>query len=85
MNEKIPSHTTGVMSTPNAGGTDPLSSRKKGSVGQTTMLNGTSLTFADGYHESTMRHSYFPNRSQKKCGWEGGGVAGVREDKASFI
>lgn len=52
-----PSHTTGVMSTPNAGGTDPLTRRRSGSVGQTIRLNGSSLTFAVGYHERTMRHS----------------------------
>jgi len=57
MNENNPNHTTGVMSTPKAGGTDPLNSLNSGSVGQTTILNGTSLTFVDGYHERTMRHS----------------------------
>ena len=52
-----PSHTTGVISTPNAGGTDPLTKRRSGSVGQTIRLNGSSLTFAVGYHERTIRHS----------------------------
>lgn len=57
MNEKIPNQTTGVISTPNAGGTVPLTSRSRGSVGHTMMLKGTSLTLAEGYHERTMRHS----------------------------
>jgi hypothetical protein len=56
-NVKIPNQTTGVMSTPNAGGTDPLTSLRKGSVGQTTKLNGSSFTFAVGYQESTILHS----------------------------
>eukprot|EP00956_Cyclotella_meneghiniana_P042614 scaffold248664_cov60-Cyclotella_meneghiniana.AAC.1 len=46
------------MSTPKAGGTDPLTSLRKGSVGHTTKLNGSSFTFAVGYHERTIRHNF---------------------------
>jgi len=59
-----PNHTTGVMSTPNAGGTDPLNNRRKGSVGQTIRLNGSSFILAVGYHDSTMRHNC--ERTNKK-------------------
>lgn len=57
INENSPNHTTGVISTPNAGGTVPRSNLNSGSVGQTTTLNGTSLTFAVGYHDRTIRQS----------------------------
>ena len=54
----MPNQTTGVISTPNAGGTDPLTNRSNGSVGQTMMLNGNSFRLADGYQDSTIRHSF---------------------------
>ena len=60
-----PSHTTGVISTPNAGGTDPLTNRSKGSVGQTIRLNGTSFKLAVGYQERTMRHNCRDNKQQE--------------------
>mmetsp|Transcript_20118 Transcript_20118/g.24038 ORF Transcript_20118/g.24038 Transcript_20118/m.24038 type:complete len:92 (-) Transcript_20118:249-524(-) len=47
----------GVISTPNAGGIDPRISFNNGSVGQTAILKGSSLSFADGYHEMTTRQS----------------------------
>ena len=55
----MPNQTTGVISTPNAGGTDPLTRRSNGSVGQTTIEYGNSLTLKFGYHDNTMRHNYW--------------------------
>jgi hypothetical protein len=52
---KIASQKTGVMSTPNAGGTKPLATLRSGSVGTTKKIHGTSFTFVLGYHESTTR------------------------------
>ena len=49
----------GVMSTTNAGGTAPLISRKRGSVGQTARKKGKSLRLVVGFHEITTLHSYF--------------------------
>ena len=57
-NVNIASQTIGVISTPKAGGTDPLISLNNGSVGQATILYGGSLRLALGYHEITTRHSY---------------------------
>jgi hypothetical protein len=51
-------HTIGVISTPKAGGTDPLIILNNGSVGHTTILYGASFKFAFGYHEMTTRQSY---------------------------
>lgn len=65
MKEKSPNQTTGVMSTPNAGGMDPRINRRRGSVGQTTILNGNSLTLADGYHDRTMRHNFLGDKQTK--------------------
>mmetsp|Transcript_28512 Transcript_28512/g.59423 ORF Transcript_28512/g.59423 Transcript_28512/m.59423 type:complete len:202 (+) Transcript_28512:272-877(+) len=65
-NVNSPNQTTGVISTPNAGGTDPRANLRSGSVGHTTMLNGKSLTLADGYHERTMRHSMANENKFKK-------------------
>mmetsp|Transcript_5101 Transcript_5101/g.6591 ORF Transcript_5101/g.6591 Transcript_5101/m.6591 type:complete len:176 (-) Transcript_5101:227-754(-) len=56
-NVKIANHTIGVISTPKAGGTDPLINLSNGSVGQATILYGVSLRFALGYHEITTRQS----------------------------
>ena len=64
MKLNIPNHTTGVMSTPNAGGIDPFNNRSKGSVGQTIRLNGSSFTLAVGYQERTMRHSLKNHRTK---------------------
>mmetsp|Transcript_16805 Transcript_16805/g.35271 ORF Transcript_16805/g.35271 Transcript_16805/m.35271 type:complete len:164 (-) Transcript_16805:33-524(-) len=69
------------MSTPNAGGTDPLTKRRSGSVGHTTMLKGTLLMFADGYHERTIRHNIAKEKklrngpSTKDSGWTHGSVS----------
>lgn len=66
MKENIPNQTTGVMSTPNAGGIDPLTNRSRGSVGQTMTRNGNSFALADGYQERTMRHSMANEKKFKK-------------------
>jgi hypothetical protein len=58
-NVKIANHTIGVISTPNAGGTEPLITLNNGSVGHATILYGASFNFAFGYHEITTRHNYY--------------------------
>eukprot|EP01083_Nonionella_stella_P232074 819026_1 len=60
------SHTIGVMSTPNAGGTLPLTNRRSGSVGHTAKLYGNSLSLAVGYHEITTRHSIAKEKRFRK-------------------
>jgi len=55
--ENIPSQTIGVMSTPNAGGIDPLIIFSNGSVGHTAILKGASLRLLPGYQDITMRQS----------------------------
>mmetsp|Transcript_38334 Transcript_38334/g.91796 ORF Transcript_38334/g.91796 Transcript_38334/m.91796 type:complete len:130 (+) Transcript_38334:844-1233(+) len=57
MNENKPNQTTGVISTPNAGGIDPLTNLSNGSVGHTIKLKGTSFALAVGYHDKTILHS----------------------------
>ena len=51
------SHTIGVMSTPNAGGTAPRMARSSGSVGHAAKLKGSLLRSVFGYHEITTRQS----------------------------
>lgn len=57
MNENSPNQTTGVISTPNAGGIDPLTNLSNGSVGHTIILKGTSFALALGYQDNTILHS----------------------------
>lgn len=64
---KNPNQTTGVISTPNAGGIEPLTNLKRGSVGQTATLNGNSFSSAEGYHDITMRQSFTYQRRKLRC------------------
>mmetsp|Transcript_36854 Transcript_36854/g.80641 ORF Transcript_36854/g.80641 Transcript_36854/m.80641 type:complete len:232 (-) Transcript_36854:61-756(-) len=81
-----PSQTMGVISTPNAGGTAPLMSRKRGSVGQTARKKGKSLTLVVGYHEITTLHSMAnENRLRNgprmlNRGWTHGSVSARRSE-----
>ena len=56
---KIANQTIGVISTPNAGGTDPRINTSSGSVGHAAILYGNSFKFAFGYHDITTRQSFF--------------------------
>lgn len=60
MKVNIASQNTGVMSTPKAGGIDPLTNRNKGSVGHATIFHGSLFKSVSGYHDATTRHSYQP-------------------------
>mmetsp|Transcript_7014 Transcript_7014/g.17048 ORF Transcript_7014/g.17048 Transcript_7014/m.17048 type:complete len:222 (+) Transcript_7014:350-1015(+) len=51
----MPSHTTGLMSTPNAGGTNSRVGLRTGSVATMTAIHGSSLSFRLGYHDITSR------------------------------
>jgi hypothetical protein len=55
---KIPSHTIGVMSTPNAGGTAFRIDLNKNSVGHATNIHGIDCNEVVGYQLRTIRHSY---------------------------
>jgi hypothetical protein len=81
-------HTIGVISTPKAGGTDPLIILNNGSVGHTTILYGASFKFAFGYHEMTTRQSIAnekifkngPNTFAKGCTHGSVSVATINVD-----
>mmetsp|Transcript_68113 Transcript_68113/g.156302 ORF Transcript_68113/g.156302 Transcript_68113/m.156302 type:complete len:220 (-) Transcript_68113:117-776(-) len=60
------SHTIGLMSTPNAGGTTPRVNASRGSVGQATKLKGASFRSMLGYQESTIRASMAKLKTAKK-------------------
>lgn len=55
---KMANQNTGVMSTPKAGGMEPLTSRKRGSVGHATIFQGSLLRSVSGYQEATTRQSW---------------------------
>ena len=67
MNENSPNQTTGVISTPNAGGIDPLTNLSKGSVGHTIILKGTSFALALGYQDNTILHSMADQSKAMLC------------------
>jgi hypothetical protein len=83
-NVKTATQKTGVMSTPNAGGTNPLTARRSGSVTTVKTSHGISVILTSGYQLSTTRASMatdmrFKNGSSTDtAGWTQGSVANNR-------
>lgn len=81
----------GVMSTPNAGGITPRTDFNNGSVGNTAISHGISVTFVVGYQLNTTRISIandirFRNGSKNDAvGWTQASVADKTNDELNCV